>query len=163
MARSILSKCKRICDNSGAASVEFSVVLIPFLASLLFIMELCRILYLTAAVDLVLAESARYISLEPSSTDYSLSFNQMLNDNIVLWPLLASDQPVNVSVSHCEKITDLRNMAIKCTTDDVDGKKVLAVYSLTYHYKPLFFLFSYGKFDSLLSRKVVFIQEAKRG
>lgn len=163
MTRSILSRCKRICDNSGAASIEFSVVLIPFLASLLFIMELCRIMYLTAAVDLVLAESARYISLEPSATDYSQSFNRVLNDNIALWPLLASGQPVNVSVSHCANLADLRDMVSRCTMDDADGNRALAVYSLTYHYKPLFFIFSAGKFDSLLSRKVVFIQEAKRG
>lgn len=163
MIQSTLSKYRGVCSSYGAASIEFSLVLVPFLASLLFIMELCRIMYLTSAIDLVLAESARYTSLEPSTTDYTQNFNKMLNDNIVLWPLLASGQSVDVSVYHCEKVTDLRSIMSSCTVDDTAGKKILAMYSITYHYKPLFFIFSAGYFDSLLSRKVIYIQEAKRG
>ncbi|EBS6151965.1 pilus assembly protein [Salmonella enterica subsp. enterica serovar Chester] len=163
MNQSFLFKLRMISSNSGAASIEFSLILIPFLASILFIMELCRIMYLTAAIDLVLAESGRYISLEPSVIDYAQNFNKMLNDNIVLWPLLASGQSVDVSVYHCEKVSDLSNIASSCTMDDTTGKKILAMYSVNYQYKPLFFIFSAGFFDSLLSRKLIYIQEAKRG
>ncbi|ENW6032992.1 TadE/TadG family type IV pilus assembly protein [Salmonella enterica] len=163
MPRLFLARDNRFLNDEGSASVEFTIVLIPFLASLLFIMELCRVMYLTAAVDLVLAESGRYISLEPAVADYSVSFNKMLNDNIVLWPLLSSGQSVDVSVYHCDKISDLLNITSSCTLADDTGKKVLAIYSVTYHYKPLFFFFSAGHFDSLFIRRVVYIQEAKRG
>ncbi|CAD7561307.1 hypothetical protein CIP106467_1397 [Citrobacter europaeus] len=40
---------------------------------------------------------------------------------------------------------------------------MLALYSLKYHYKPLFFIFNDGHFDSLFTRKIIYIQEAKRG
>lgn len=163
MVRLLLSKCGMIFSNKGTASIEFSLVLIPFLVSILFIMELCRVMYLTAAIDLALAESARYTSLEPSVTHYEQNFNKMLNDNIVLWPLLSSGQSVDATVRHCEKISDLRNTASNCTIDDASRKKMLAIYSLTYHYKPLFFIFNDGHFDSLFTRKVIYIQEAKRG
>ncbi|EKA2346743.1 pilus assembly protein [Salmonella enterica subsp. enterica serovar Newport] len=163
MTRLLLSRCRMIFSNNGTASIEFSLVLIPFLASVLFILELCRIMYLTAAIDLVLAESAHYTSLEPSVTDYELSFNKMLNDNIVLWPLLASGQSVDATVLHCDKISDLVNTASSCTIDDTAGSKILALYSLKYHYKPLFFIFSDGHFDSLFTRKIIYIQEVKRG
>ncbi|HHQ7228721.1 TPA: TadE/TadG family type IV pilus assembly protein [Salmonella enterica subsp. enterica] len=163
MTRLQLSKCRMFIKNNGTASIEFSLVLIPFLASILFILELCRIMYLAAAIDLVLAESARYTSLEPSVTDYEQTFNKMLNDNIVLWPLLSSGQSVDAKVRHCGKISDLVNAAISCTIDDTAGNKMLALYSLNYHYKPLFFIFNDGHFDSLLTRKIIYIQEAKRG
>lgn len=163
MARIFLAKDNWFRNNDGSATIEFSLVLIPFLSSLLFIMELCRVMYLSAAIDLVVAESGRYVSLEPSVTDYTGRFNRMLNDNIVLWPLLSSGQPVYVSVYHCEKVLDLIDKGGRCSSDDTSSKKVLAVYSIAYKYKPLFFIFSKGHFDSLLSRDVIFVQEAKRG
>lgn len=120
-------------------------------------------MYLTAAIDLVLAESARYTSLEPSVTNYEQTFNKMLNDNIVLWPLLASGQSVDATVLHCEKVSDLVSTSSSCSIDDTAGSKMLALYSLNYHYKPLFFIFNDGHFDSLFTRKAIYIQEAKRG
>ncbi|POT57833.1 hypothetical protein C3432_07780 [Citrobacter amalonaticus] len=151
---------KRTKKEDGAIAVELSLVIIPFLISILFIIELCRIMYLSSALDVVLAESGRYISLDSSVTDYSSAFEQNLKNNAKAWPLLYSGTEVSVTVKHCKTISELLND--NCISGSTTADHFLSVYSFKYSYQPVFFFFSAGYFSSIFERKIVYVQEPNR-
>lgn len=151
---------KKLRKDDGAIAVELSLVIIPFLISILFIIELCRVMYLSSALDVILAESGRYISLDSSVTDYSSAFEQNLKNNAKNWPLLYSGTEVSVTVEHCKNIPDLLNK--NCTTGVTADDYFLSVYSFKYSYQPVFFFFSTGFFSSIFERNIVYVQEPNR-
>ncbi|HGB4585863.1 TPA: TadE/TadG family type IV pilus assembly protein, partial [Salmonella enterica subsp. enterica serovar Reading] len=48
-----------VTNERGSALVEVAFVLIPFIVTILFIAELCRVTFISSSLDLVLAESGK--------------------------------------------------------------------------------------------------------
>ncbi|MDM2843536.1 pilus assembly protein [Citrobacter sp. Cpo090] len=151
---------KKMRGEDGAIAVELSLVIIPFLVSILFIIELCRVMYLSSALDVVLAESGRYISLDSTVTDHSTAFEQNIKNNASHWPLLFSGSEISVKVKHCKNIADI--LKDSCVTGTTTADHLLSVYSFRYSYQPVFFFFGTGFFSSIFERNIVYVQEPNR-
>lgn len=151
----------RYFKEDGAIAIELSLVLVPFLVSILFIIELCRVMYLSSALDLVLAESGRYISLKDGVSEYSTEFERALDENVKFWPLLSTgNERIAVTVKQCKNISDI--ISLTCITGADSTGKPLAVYSFKYHYEPVFFFFGSSFFTSVFERNIVYVQEQNR-
>lgn len=156
----LMRMIKKIKGEDGAIAVELSLVIIPFLVSILFIIELCRVMYLTSALDVVLAESGRYISLDSTVTNHSEAFEQNIKTSARNWPLLYSGSEISVTVKHCKNIPDL--LSDSCIPGATTTDHFLSVYSFKYNYHPVFFFFGTGFFSSIFERNIVYVQEPNR-
>ncbi|GKX51702.1 TadE/TadG family type IV pilus assembly protein [Budvicia aquatica] len=150
----------RYFKEDGAIAIELSLVLIPFLVSIFFIIELCRVMYLSSALDLVLAESGRYISLKDGVSEYSAEFERALDENVKFWPLLYTGNKITVTVKQCKDISEIINFT--CITGGASTDKSLAIYSFKYNYEPVFFFFGSSFFTSVFERNIVYVQEQNR-
>lgn len=145
--------------DSGVASIEFSMVFIPFIMSILFVAELCRIVYLSSTLDLVLAESGHIASISTSASNYEKYFSQEMNKRIKQKPLFSRDASVNVSILYCDSIDALTSPNFSSCIAGPPDNMPLAIYSIRIDYNPLFFIFPRDVAVRELSRRIVLIQE----
>lgn len=160
----MLRKAKTIVRNNlngeqGVAAIEFSMVFIPFIISILFIAEMCRVVFISSALDLILAESGHIAAITRKPENYQYYFNNEINKRMSKWPLISHEVHVAISVTWCDNITAVINHA--CTTTDARNKP-LAFYNVTTDYKPLFFFFPSRIIMGELSRKILLVQEFQR-
>lgn len=148
-----------LCSEQGIAAIEFSMVFIPFIISILFIAEMCRVVFISSALDLIIAESGHIAAITRVPENYQHYFNEEVNKRMADWPLISRDVRVELSVSWCDNISAVINHA--CTTADVSSKP-LAFYQVTTDYQPLFFFFPSQSVIRELSRKILLIQEFQR-
>lgn len=142
--------------DRAATAVEFSLVFIPFFASLLFIAEMCRVVYISSAMDLLLAESAQLASLTMTPTNYDLYFNNELNRRMKSWPLLSRNVKTTMTINYCSGIDQA--IAGQCSAANQDSSP-LALYHVQTAYEPLFFVFPTPLLNGELSRTVLLVQE----
>jgi tight adherence protein E len=156
----VLTIRERIRSDSGAISLEFALLIGPFLLLVFLFLEICRVIFISAALDLAVAESGRSASFDSSTaTNYRASFIHSLENNSQLWPWLGNSDDIDIEdVLYCRNVEELVANSC-CASTPASGAK-LAVYSIKYHYNPvlaqLFLLSSFKA--SLLSRKVVYVQ-----
>ncbi|MDA5483270.1 TadE/TadG family type IV pilus assembly protein [Yersinia intermedia] len=156
----ILTIRQKIRSDSGATSLEFALLIGPFLLLIFLFLEICRVIFISAALDLAVAESGREASFDSrSSVNYRTSFIHSLEKNSQLWPWLGSSDAIIIGdVLYCRTVDEL--VASNCRASTAASGAKLAIYSIKYQYNPvltqLFFLSSFK--DSLLSRKVVYVQ-----
>lgn len=149
-----------IKDERGAITLEFTLLISFFLILTFYFIELCRIIFLSAAIDLAVAEAGRSASFDGSSVgNYKRSFISSLNENIRLWPFLSSNDTIDVdNVLYCGTVSDLVNDA--CSETWSSGSAKIAVYRVRYSYHPvltsLIFLDNFSV--SMLSRTVAYVQ-----
>ena len=142
--------------DRGATAVEFSLVFIPFFASLLFIAEMCRVVYISSAIDLILAESAQMASLTTAAENYEPYFNAELNRRMKTWPLLSRNLETVMTIRYCSGIEQA--IAEQCSASNREGSP-LALYHVQTAYQPMFFIFPTPLLNGELSRTVLLIQE----
>ncbi|EIY2675374.1 hypothetical protein MMK78_006275 [Raoultella planticola] len=160
MLTNITSGLRRyLCDEHGVAAMEFSMVFIPFIISILFIAEMCRVVFISSALDLIIAESGHIAAITRVPENYQHYFNDEINKRMADWPLISRDVHVELSVAWCDSISAVLNHA--CTTTDARNKP-LAFYSVTTDYQPLFFFFPSQSVIRELSRKILLVQEFQR-
>lgn len=147
--------------TTGSVAIEFSMVFIPFIISILFIAELCRVVYLSSALDLMLAESGHVASITTSPEKYNTYFTEELNKRMTRWPLISRPAVVSVSILYCDNLSYLATEQNRCSTT-ISVDKPLALYQLTVNYQPLFFIFPRTMTERELKRRVVFVQEFQR-
>lgn len=135
------------------------MVFIPFIISILFIAELCRIAYLSSTLDLLLAESGHIASLSTSASNYQQYFTREINERIRQKPLFSRDTSVNVSILYCGSIDDLASPNFRDCIAGPPDNMPLAVYSIRIDYKPLFFVFPRKVAIRVLSRRIALVQE----
>ncbi|MDF7680869.1 pilus assembly protein [Enterobacteriaceae bacterium ESL0689] len=142
----------------GTAAVEFSLVLIPFLLSIFFIIELCRIVFISSAVDLIIAESGNVAAVTTVPDRYQTYFNSEIDKRMKSWPLISRDTHVKVSLQWCNDIDAVINDS--CSQSSVAGNsEPLAFYNMEAEYKPLFFFFPQQSIDKMLNRRILLVQE----
>ncbi|HHG8774040.1 TPA: TadE/TadG family type IV pilus assembly protein [Raoultella planticola] len=148
-----------ICGEQGVAAIEFSMVFIPFIISILFIAEMCRVVFISSALDLIIAESGHIAAITRVPENYQHYFNDEINKRMADWPLISRDVHVELSVAWCDDISAVIRHA--CTATDARSKP-LAFYQVTTDYQPLFFFFPSQSIIRELSRKILLVQEFQR-
>lgn len=149
-------------SSSGNAALEFSLLFIPFVMAFLFLAELCRVIYISSALDLILAESSYSTSLRQPGSDYSAYFKKAFNERLAVWPLLTKNIVMHVSTQYCYGITALIKNGKHCSSTHSVGMP-LALYHVNVGYQPLFFQFPTLMVEQRWRRKIVFVQEFQRG
>lgn len=146
-------------EEKGAISVEISLIFIPLIFIILLIFELCRIVYISSALDLAVAEASRYAAISTmTEEDYQAVFYSKLNKDIPLWPLLTRDENLYIDVSYYNTINDV----ITNNCDKNAEQKSLALYNVGYNYTLLFSFMPTASLNSYLKRTVVYVQEYQR-
>lgn len=151
--------------EDGAATVEFAFVAIPFIISLLFIMELCRIIYIMSSVDLILSEASTETAISTKVSDKDSHFEKMVNDIAKGWALLLVGDNVKITtkIEYCMSIDQLIDDKCLPVSQKYDASATgeLAIYSVTVPYRPLFFMFPGAFVQNSMMRKIVLVQEHK--
>lgn len=149
-------------ERKGVVAVEFALVFIPFFTLVLFTMELSRVIYLYAAIDLSLSEASQHASYAGNAdggNDYTNLFNAAFQQNIEKTPLLFKDDRADITVKYCDSIDKI--ITKNCSGSNSTGMP-LAIYSISYHYKPVFFIFPSNFLQSSLTRNIIHVQEYER-
>lgn len=150
-------------EHKGVATVEFALVMIPFFMLVLFTMELSRVIYLYATIDLSLSEASQrsaYSGSRDTSTDYVQAFKAAFKDNVQKAPLLTDSDTADITIQYCTDIEQIINDG--CSSDAASRNRPLAVYSVVYHYEPVFFIFPEKMVKKSLTRNLVYVQEYER-
>ena len=145
--------------EDGVVAIEFSMVFIPFIISVLFIIEMSRVVFVSSAMDLIIAESGHLASITRAPEKYQLYFNEEINKRMTSWPLISSDVKVKVSVVWCADLAEI--IKNNCNATDARNRP-LAMYGVVTDYQPLFLFFPIKSIVHELSRKVLFVQEFQR-
>lgn len=144
-------------NNDGAIAIEYAFVVVPFIMSILFIMEICRVTYIMSSVDLILAESSSATSTLSKSADTSTYFKKMADKMSQESPLLMfGNMQITTDVTYCSSFDQLTSGACK---DKSIGTNPLGIYKIEVPYKPLFFIFPASFFSDKMVRKIILIQE----
>ena len=162
--RGILNK---FTDSKASLTVEFSFISLVFVFMVFFIFELCRYLFVSAAIDSTLSTAARNASTQVNvTTDYNVLFRNAVRNESALWGSVIDHSLLYSSVKYCTSID--RAIAGPCSSTAAAGK-MLAYYQIGYRYRP--FLFSGGlpgmsklinTLQSSLTRQLIYVQEYER-
>lgn len=144
--------------SEGAVAVEFAFVIIPFIISMLFIMELCRVVYVMSSVDLILSEAGSSSATLSNASKAEAYFDKLINDMASNWPFLLYNKDVKVqtSIQYCNSIAQLTNN--QCSSS-FSSDALFGVYQITVPYEPVFFAFPDSLIQNEMIRSVVFVQE----
>ncbi|MBA7848241.1 pilus assembly protein [Klebsiella sp. RHBSTW-00465] len=146
-----------LCNTKGSIAIEYAFVVIPFIISILFIMEICRVTYIMSSVDLILSESSSATSTLSKSSDSSAYFRRMAKKMSQGSPLLLfGDMEIKKEVTYCANFEELTTGT--CTSNSL-GSNPLGIYKIEVPYKPLFFIFPASYFQNKMVRKIILIQE----
>lgn len=140
-------------SNEGMVTIEFTIVFVLFLLTLLSCAEIGRLLYISASLDLAVSEAVK--STKNRENNNSAVLRQNLNSqNGILGTFITNDNAINTTVEFSNSISNLINQ-----TYSGAQRSPLAKYSVTYTYQPLFFPISSHWANIQLSREVIFVQE----
>ncbi|MEQ9723677.1 TadE/TadG family type IV pilus assembly protein [Yersinia alsatica] len=146
-----------IHSRKGSITIEFSIVLILFIVTLLFSAEIARLFYTSASLDLATSEAVK--SAKNKQRNDSNSYNTVLKKKLlaqqgVLGIFITDNNSVKTSVKFSLSIDDIINNNMSD-----DNKSPLAKYTVSYLYRPVFFPIPSLWANSLLLREVIFAQE----
>ncbi|WP_158784045.1 TadE/TadG family type IV pilus assembly protein [Pantoea sp. BAV 3049] len=157
----------RDSDEDGSLVIEFSLVFPVFVFLVFFVFEICRYLFISAAIDATLSSAARTSSSQASTVvDYNLIFRDTIRNESALWAGLIDASQLTTHVSFCSSVTQA--IADSCSETASSGK-VLAYYQVKYNYRP--YLFNgvipgtedlIAALQSSLSRQLIYVQEYER-
>ncbi|RKS87728.1 tight adherence protein E [Orbus hercynius] len=147
-------------NRSGVTSIEFAIVIVPFLLVLLFLIELCRFIALSAVFDLSVAEAGRLVSRQRLNNETYLSlFNKKIHDSNSTFMWLFFDEvtknDINIHITYCENLSDIS--ANLCNND---SSKKIAIYNINYLGANSIFAVGLKYFSGTeLSSSLVYVQE----
>ncbi|QCT20894.1 pilus assembly protein [Jejubacter calystegiae] len=149
-------------DQTGVASIEFSLSIIAFVILLFFIAEIARMSYISAVLDLALSEASK--SAKNASTfdsSYQTRFRQrFVSNGGHLWDFLTKNNEVELRVYFSDSVGDMIRNGGSSSANS--RNMALARYQVHYRYQPMFFPFPGFWANSLLYREVIFVQEYER-
>lgn len=154
----MLSVNKLLSRNEGAVAIEFAFVVIPFLISILFIMELCRVVYIMSSIDLILSEASSATATRKSIVDNNDYFENTANKMSSGWALLLAggNVKVNTNIEYCATLGELTNRRCSVTGSNTSP---LAIYEVIVPYSPIFFIFPSSIVQKQMTRRIVLVQE----
>ncbi|WP_145515997.1 TadE/TadG family type IV pilus assembly protein [Yersinia aleksiciae] len=144
-------------SNKGSVAIEFSIVFVLFVLTLLFSSEVSRLFYISASLDLAVSEAAKSAKNKEKSDNatYQSKFFEKLNAQQGMLGKFINQNNVTVNVSFSNNISDI--IADNMSTRYANQK--LARYTVRYTYSPVFFRIPSIWTANLLSREVIFVQE----
>ena len=164
--RSFLNK---ITSNSGVISIEFSFIYIIFAAFVFIIFEICKFYFVIVAMDYSLSQAAKgsaYTKYESSNVDHKNIFKDYFSQQNTFWIMFIDPDAIHVDISFCGNVNDI--LKDKCSASYSNSKK-LALYSVSYRYRPLKLINNmkwseslFLKLDRSLTRKIVYMLESSR-
>ena len=167
--RTVIRMIRRsVSREQGSITLEFSFIFIVFVFLVFLIFEVCRYLYISASVDLTLAEAARITSRTENNADYSALFTRNVKEQSALLSMFIDPRDFTLKITYCSSVS--RAMTGNCSTGN-SSKFPLAVYSASYRYQPLLFAFDNNSsvkqlltsLNNSLNRRLVYVQEYERG
>ncbi len=147
-----------LCSNTGSMTIEFSIVIVLFIFTLLFCSEIARLFYISASLDLAVSEAAKSAKNKElsDSKDYQTLFREkLIMQQGVLGTFITANNAVIANVKFGNTISDIINNNM----NTINGDETLASYTVSYTYKPIFFPIPSIWANTLLSREVIFVQE----
>lgn len=145
-----------IKNKQGVVAVEFALVFIVVITALMFIFELCRLIYIVGAINLTIAEAGRYGAYQESQTTIETNFHNALKKNMDNWPLFNKTNEIKINIQYCSTIHEYLNN--QCASSP-GYSRYLLIYNVNYHYKPIFFYFPGDLMNSIISEKAAIIYE----
>ena len=143
-------------SNTGSVTVEFTIVFVLFIFTLLFSAEISRLLYISASLDLAVSEAAKSAkNKEINNESYQSIFNSKLIEQQGIFGKFISPNNTVATVEFANSIADITSNKMSAQ----HSNQKLARYTVRYKYKPMFFSIPSIWADSLLSREVIFAQE----
>ncbi|EPS8492741.1 TadE/TadG family type IV pilus assembly protein [Yersinia enterocolitica] len=143
-------------SNKGSVAIEFSIVSILFLLTLLSSAEIARLLYISSNLDLAFSEAVK-TAKNRNITD-NRDYNTILRQNLItqtgVFGAFIADSNIVTDVTFSNSINDIINNA-----QQDDNNLVLAKYTVSYTYRAVFFPLSTIFSNTLLRREVIFVQE----
>ena len=140
-------------SNEGSVTIDFTVVFVLFLLTLLSCAEIGRLLYISASLDLAVSEAVK--STKNREGGNSAVLRQSLNaQNGILGDFITNNNVINTTVEFSNSISDLISQIYSSSETSP-----LAKYTVFYTYQPLFFLIPSHWANIQLSREVIFVQE----
>lgn len=146
-------------SDTATVAVEFSLILIPFMITIMFVSEICRVIYISSSIDLILSESARKASISINPENYERYFNRELNARISQWPLLSKKVNTVINIKYCDDVNQV--VTRTCVSNNGIGKP-LAIYDIKTDYTPVFFILPTSMTLRELKRSALLIQESQR-
>lgn len=160
---------KRLTNNSGVISIEFSFIYIIFIGFVFIIFEACKFFFVVVAMDYSLSQAARnsaYIDNQTSNLDYKKVFDDYFFQQKDFWIMFIDPKQIQVDASFCSSVNEVINN--RCSSVYNKNRR-LAMYSVSYRYRPMKAISNmawseslFSKLDSFLTRKVVYMIEASR-
>ena len=147
---------KLLSRSEGAVAIEFAFVVIPFIISILFILELCRVVYIMSSIDLILSEASSATATRSSIIDNNDYFEKMVNNMSNGWALLLVGKNVKTNIEYCATMNDLTSR--RCSTAGLNTSP-LAIYEVNVPYSPIFFVFPSSLVQKQMTRRIVLVQE----
>jgi tight adherence protein E len=146
-------------SNRGSVTIEFSIIFVTFILTLLFCSEIGRLLYISASLDLAVSEAAKSAKNKEKSDNisYQTLFRQKFMDQQgVLGTFITGNNTVTAHVKFSNTVSDIINNNMSTTYSNA----VLAHYTVNYTYQPVFFPIPSVWANTLLTREVIFVQES---
>ncbi|HBU6574212.1 hypothetical protein [Citrobacter amalonaticus] len=160
-----MSRLRRLfAEEDGAAAIEFAFVIVPFIVSILFIMELCRVIFIMASLDALLANSGNASAniQDPSNPDLVHEyFQNAIIESANGWALLTLGKEVEIKteIASCGYDHNEKEPFINCS-ELSNTKNPISIYKIEVPYEPLFFVFPVDIMQEKMTRRIVYIQEA---
>lgn len=149
---------KILSRNEGAVAIEFAFVVVPFIISILFILELCRVVYIMSSIDLILSEASSATATRRNIADNNEYFESAVNNMSSGWALLLAggNIKVNTNIEYCATIEQLTSRHCSSTGSNTSP---LAIYEVNVPYSPIFFVFPSSVVQQQMTRRIVLVQE----
>ncbi|WP_026032016.1 TadE family protein [Moritella marina] len=151
--------------QSGVATIEFVLGLIPFWLLVCAWVEMSYVSYISGLTDLALAESSRVVKKRDG--DYMNQFRRSIKSNGSLWSEFLDTSKFKVSIHYITDLKMLKSITAACKTGDdkfkecgVKNNSPIAIYRVEYEYDPIFNYFLTD--EQLLVRESIVIQEYER-
>lgn len=150
-----------LTKESGATTIEFTFFITSFLIILFFFIELCRVIFISSALDLAVAQSGRAASFDSNAAvNYATVFKKSLAENSKLWPFLGNDNDIEIKpIKYCLDVQQLIDNT--CSSTQSPSGSALAIYSIRYAYSPVLakLLLMSNFNNSMLNREVIYVQQ----
>lgn len=159
-------------NQKGVVALEFIAGFFTFWLMCLFLAEVSYVSYVSALGDLMISKATRNTKLVKDEQTFSQAFNDALNEQNSIWKHLVSEQGFQRSIRYVETFDDLEQVtdscipedgesSVECNKPDEDEQVAIAIYRVSYSYKPIFSSF-FGSQESVFSREMIVVQEYQR-